>query len=65
MNHKIVLFDNLFQPFEYHMMNVQMEQVMEEIDEEILEYNLNAMVHNIQLNYNELFELYIEFEKHV
>jgi hypothetical protein len=29
-------------------MNDQMEQVMEEIDEEKLEYNLNAMDHNIQ-----------------
>ena len=38
---------------------------LEEIDEEILEYNSNAMDHNMKLNYNELFELYIEFEEHV
>ena len=34
---------------EHHMMNDWMEQVMEEIDAEILEYNSNAMDHNIQV----------------
>jgi hypothetical protein len=42
-----------------------MQLELEETDEEILEYNLNAMDHNMILNYNELFELYIEFEEHV
>jgi hypothetical protein len=42
-----------------------MQLVLGENDEEILEYNLNAMGHNMILNYNELFELYIEFEEHV
>jgi hypothetical protein len=42
-----------------------MQLVLGENDEEILEYNLNAMDHNMLLNYNELFELYIEFEEHV
>jgi hypothetical protein len=44
---------------------VQKQRVQEETDEEILEYNLNAMGHNMKRNYNELFELYIEFEGHV
>jgi hypothetical protein len=35
-----------------------------ENDEEKLEYNLNAMVYNRMYYYNELFELYIEFEEH-
>jgi hypothetical protein len=34
-------------------MNDEMEQVVEEIDEEILEYNSNAMDHNILVLYNE------------
>jgi hypothetical protein len=55
MNHKIVLFDNLFLPSEYHMLYVQMVQVIVKIYMEILEHNLNVMVYNIQLNYNELF----------
>jgi hypothetical protein len=38
--------------------------VVEENDEEILEYNLNAMEYNMMDYYNELFELYIEFEEH-
>jgi hypothetical protein len=38
-----------FQLNEHHEMNDEMEQVVEEIDEEILEYNLNAMDHNIQV----------------
>jgi hypothetical protein len=38
--------------------------VVEEIDEEILEYNLNAMVYNMMDYYNELFELYNSFEGH-
>jgi hypothetical protein len=41
-----------------------MQLVLEENDEEILEYNLNAMDHNMKQNYNELFELYIVFEEH-
>jgi hypothetical protein len=41
-----------------------MELVVEENDEEILEYNLNAMVYNMMDYYNELFELNIEFEVH-
>jgi hypothetical protein len=42
-----------------------MQLVLEENDGEIFEYNLNAMGHNMLWNYNELFELYIEFEEHV
>ncbi len=34
---------------EHHLMNDQTVQVVEENDEEILEYNLNAMDHNIQV----------------
>jgi hypothetical protein len=45
-------------------MNDQMVLVVEENDEEKLEYNLNAMVDNMRYCYNELFELYIEFEEH-
>jgi hypothetical protein len=41
-----------------------MELVVEENDEEILEYNLNAMEYNMKNYYNVLFELYIEFEEH-
>ena len=36
-----------------------------ENDEEISEYNLNAMDHSMKLSYNEQFELYTEFEEHV
>jgi hypothetical protein len=42
-----------------------MVQAVEENDEEILGYNLNAMVYNMMDYYNELFELYIVFEEHV
>ncbi len=45
-------------------MNDEMVLVVEENDEEKLEYNLNAMVYNMMYYYNELFELYIEFEEH-
>ncbi len=65
MNHRKYLFDNHVQPLQYHEVYVQMQLELEETDEEILEYNLNAMDHNMILNYNELFELYIEFEEHV
>jgi hypothetical protein len=41
-----------------------MELVVEENDEEIIVYNLNAMVYNMTDYCNELFELYIEFEEH-
>jgi hypothetical protein len=45
-------------------MNDEMVLVVEENDEEKLEYNLNAMVYNMMNYYNELFELYIVFEEH-
>jgi hypothetical protein len=45
-------------------MNDEMVLVAGENDEEILEYNSNAMVYNMKDYYNELFELYIEFEEH-
>jgi hypothetical protein len=45
-------------------MNDEMVLVLEENDEEKLEHNLNAMVYNMMDYYNELFELYIEFEEH-
>jgi hypothetical protein len=45
-------------------MNDEMVLVEEENDEEKLEYNLNAMMYNMRNYYNELFELYIEFEEH-
>jgi hypothetical protein len=37
-------------------MNDEMVLVVEENDEEKLEYNLNAMVYNMMNYYNELFE---------
>jgi hypothetical protein len=47
MNHRKHLFDNHVQPWLYHVVYVQMLLVLEENDEEILEYNLNAMGHNM------------------
>jgi hypothetical protein len=38
---------------EHHERNDEMEQEVEEIDEEKLEYNLNAMDRSIQVWYNE------------
>lgn len=59
MCHNTVIWDaakqwmTQFQLNEHHRTNDRMEQVVEENDEEILEYSLNAMAHSIQVLYNE------------